>query len=243
MVVSCNLNGPRVVTAAVVGSLLVGMFGLTYRILASRQVTPLGRTQLDAGALRELPWQIGDWRGARVSLNETIVDATGADACISRKYSRHNNSELVTLFIGAGTNVNEIVAHRPTGCYRAAGWKLIDRGSVLVPLDNGIELPCIIYQFCRETLTFEKVTVLHYCWADGRYFDKVVGIRAQGWRGLRSVSYAAQVQIVASSETLADDSAFRTVSAFARDSASSIIQLFAAFEDECCLVGLNEPRR
>ena len=56
----------------------------------------------------------------------------------------------------------------------------------------------------------------------------------QARRGIRTVSYGyvAQVQIIASTESLTDDSATKLVSAFAVDSALSIAQLFEALEEE-----------
>jgi hypothetical protein len=118
------------------------------------------------------------------------------------------------------------MSHRPLGCYRRAGWTLIADDYAELPLGDGTELPCIIYQFTAEGMAHGRLIVLHYCHADGQYFDEVMQVLAHGRRGLRRIGYAAQVQIVASSQTLADDSAVQLVSAFAVDSAASIARLF-----------------
>lgn len=229
---SSNSDHRLVVVAAIAASFLMLIFGLTYRILAARQAAPANKTSIDPTALDKLPLQIGDWMGFDAPLDRTVVDATGSDAHINRQYSRYNGLESVSLFIACGTNVNGVMSHRPTGCYHAAGWQLVARRSIELLLSDGMKLPCIVYQFYREGLEAEKVTILHYCRADEKYFNEVMQVLGTGWRGLRAIGYAAQVQIVASAKTLTDDSATRLVSAFAVDSASSITRLFEDIEKE-----------
>jgi hypothetical protein len=221
-----------VVVAAIAASVLMLVSGVTYRVLAARQAAPANRIPIDPGALEGLPLQIGDWTGQDVPLEGAVVDATGSDAHINRRYSRHNGLESVSLFIACGTNVNEVMSHRPAGCYPAAGWQLVDHRPLTLPLDAGINIPCIVYEFYRGGLETEKVTVLHYCFADGQYFNEVMQVLATGLRGLRAIGCAAQVQIVGSDRTLTTDSGTRLVSAFAADSVASIARLFEQIEKD-----------
>ena len=219
-----------VVAGAAVGSLMMILSGLTYRALALQPAVAVNETRLDSKALDGFPRQIGDWVDENVPLSKAVVDATGADTYVNRRYSRNNGLESVSVYIACGTNVNELMSHRPTGCYHAAGYQLVSRRPMELPLTDGWKLPCFLYQFYRDDLDVEKVAVLHYCFADGQYFNEVTRVRAMGQRGMRPIRWAAQVEVVSSVKTLAD-SASELVCAFALDSAASVTQLFRGLEE------------
>jgi hypothetical protein len=221
-----------IIAAAVVGSFVMAVSGLTYRALASRQEVPVNSTRMDPAVLKGFPWQIGDWLGEDIPLSEAVVDATGTDAYINRRYSRNAGSEFVLLYIACGANVNELMSHRPTGCYRAAGYQLVERYPTVLSLASGTKVPCYLYEFYRDDLDVRKVAVLHYCFANGRYFDEVNAVRSMGNRGMRPIEFAAQIQIVSSVNSLTADSAISLVSAFSLDSVSSIDQLFRGIEHD-----------
>ncbi len=219
-----------VVAGAVVGSLVMIVSGLTYRVLAQQQAVAVNEIRLDSTVLEGFPRQIGTWVDEDVPLSKAVVDATGADAYINRRYSRNNGLESVSVYIACGANVNELMGHRPTGCYHAAGYQLISRRPMELPLTDGSKLPCFLYQFYRGDVDVRKVVVLHYCYADGQYFNEVTQVRAMGKRGMRPIRWAAQVEVVASVGTLAD-SASELVHAFALDSTASVTDLFKSLEE------------
>ena len=226
---SDNANRRLVVVAAIVASFLMLIFGLTHRALLARLVVFENKTPIDPAALERFPLQIGDWTGRDVPMDEAIVDATGTDAHISRRYSRNSGLESVSLYVACGVNA---LCHRPPACYIGSGFSLVDRRSMELLLDDGIKLPCSIFQFFHGGLDTKKVTVLYYLIADGQYFGDVSLSLLQAERGIRAVGYVAQVQIIASTESLTADSATRLVSAFAVDSALSITRLFEALEED-----------
>jgi len=180
--------------------------GSVYRVLAARSAVPLreSRSPLDPNSLGGLPLQIGNWVGRDVPLDETLVDATGADAYINREYSRHNGPGEVLVYVACGANVNEVMSHRPTGCYRYAGWTLESRQTTGLQLPDTSSVPCTVYEFSRQgsRTGAEKMVVLHYCFAEGQYFDEVMKVMAEGLRGFRTVRWAAQVQIAATQRAL-----------------------------------------
>ncbi len=229
---SDNANRRLVVVAAIAASFLMFIFGLTYRLLAAQLIVFENKTPIDPAALERFPLQIGGWTGQDVPVDEAIVDATGTDAHIYRRYSRSSGLESVSLYVACGVNAYEMVIHHPPVCYIVAGFSLVDRRSMELLLDDGIKLPCSIFQFFQGGLDTKKVTVLHYLIVDGQYFGDVSLSLHLVRRGIRAVGYVAQVQIVASTESLADDSATRLVSAFAVDSALSIARLFEAIEED-----------
>lgn len=226
-----NANRRMVVVAAIAASFLVLIFGLMHRALVARLVFFENKIPIDPTALERLPLQIDGWTGQDVPLDEAIVDATGTDAHISRRYSRSSGLESISLYIACGINAYEVLGHRPPDCYTAAGLPLVDRRSMELLLDDGIKLPCSIFRFFHSRLDTEKVTVLHYTVVDGQYFGYVSGSLLRAAR-FQAVGYVAQVQIIASTESLTTDSATRLVSGFAVDSALSIAQLFEALEED-----------
>jgi hypothetical protein len=75
--------------------------------------------------------------------------------------------------------------------------------------------------FLRGGLNTNKIVIVHYYIADGRYYQTDSDWRYQYWR----LGYVAQVEIVTSvTETLSPDEAGRIACDFAVDSAPSIAQ-------------------
>jgi len=207
--------------AAIAASLLMLISGLTYRLLA----TPVDKTPIDPDILQTFPLQIGDWIGQRVPLDTIIARATSADALINRKYSRRNGLQTISFYMACGVNVHELLGHRPESCYTGAGWTLIDRRSVELPLDDGTKLPCDIFKFFRGGLDNHTVTVLNYFIVDGQCGDSSL-LRPKAWHRFAAVDYAGQIQIVTSSKTITNNVAKSLVCSFAVDSAPLIARLF-----------------
>jgi EpsI family protein len=228
-----NPNQRPVIVAAVVAGFLMLVSSAAYRVLAARLAAPVNTTLLSPAALERLPLQIGGWTGQEAPLDEAVVRATDTDAHISRIYSRHNTSENISLYIAYGVRARDLMPHRPEVCYTGAGWTLIDRRSMELPLNDGKKLPCSAFQFSRGTLNTKKTVVLAYYIVDGQYCRDVSLLRSKAWRGSGTVRYVAQVQIVASTTVnLNADSAARLVCDFAAESASSISRLFESAEED-----------
>jgi EpsI family protein len=225
-------NQRPVIVAAVVAGFLMLISSAAYHVLAARLAAPVNTTSLAPAALEKLPMQIGDWTGQNVPLEEAIVRATDTEAYINRRYLRHNALEYISLYVAYGVRARDLMPHRPEVCYTGAGWTLVDRRSMELPLSDGMKLPCSVFQFSRGTLNTKKVAVLDYYIVDGQYCRDVSLLRSKAWRGSGTVGYVAQVQIVASiTANLTADSAERLVRAFAVESASSVSRLFESAEE------------
>jgi len=225
--VSANMYR-RPIVAAIAASSLMLIFGLTYRVLAARLGVPTSATPIAQGVTEQFPLQFSDWTGQDMPLDDAIVRGTSTDAHISRRYSRANGLESVSLYVACGVRKNEIVYHQPNVCYPGAGWTLVEQHSLDLPLSEGNKLPCTIFQFARNELYKERVTVLHYWIADGRFYRDVSPLRLRLWRLSEKVDFIAQVQIIASSggPITPDAMIKKIISDFAVDSASSIAELF-----------------
>jgi EpsI family protein len=222
-----NQNPRPVIIAAVTASFLMLILGLGYRVMAARLDAPVKTTPISPAVLAQFPMQIGDWTGREVPIDEAIVRATDTDAHINRSYSRNNGWELVSLYVAAGVKARDLAPHRPEVCYTGAGWTLIDKSPVELPISDGTDLPCNAMQFSRGILTTNKIVVLDYYIVDGEYCRDVSQWRWKLWRGSGTVRYVAQVQIVTSIQSnQTADSAMKTVGTFAVDSAPLMRRLF-----------------
>ena len=225
-------NQRSVIVAVIVAGFLMLVSTVAYRVLAARLEAPVNTTPISPSALERLPLQIGGWTGQKVPLDEAIVRATDTEAHINRRYSRHNASEYISLYVAYGVRARDLMPHRPEVCYTGAGWTLIDKRSVELPLSDGMELPCRALQFSRGTLDTKKTVVLDYYIVDGQYCRDVSLLRSKAWRGSGTVRYVAQVQIATSiTANLTADSAVKIVCDFAAESASSISRLFESAEE------------
>ncbi len=226
-----NSNRRSVTIAAIAASILVLVSGLAYRALAARLAHSGTTSPIVPEALQRLPMQIGSWTGQDVPLDEAVVRKTGTDGRINRRYSRYAGAENVGLYIAYGVTARALAPHRPEVCYVRAGWTLIDRRSVELPLEDGGKLPCSVFQFSRGGLGAEKIVVLNYFIVDGRHCGDASLLQSRAWRGSGTVDYVAQVQI-SSTENLPTDSAVEVVGAFCVDSASLIADLFEPVREE-----------
>ncbi len=227
-----NPNSKSVIIAVVAAGFLMLISSAAYRVLAARLEAPVNTASLPPAALERLPLQIESWTGKDVPLDEAIVRATDTDAHINRSYSRNNASQYISLYIASGVKARDLMPHRPEVCYTGAGWTLVDKRSMELPLSDGMKLPCMVFQFSRGTLNTNKTVLLNYYIVDGQYCRDVSLLRSKAWRGSGTVRYVAQIQIAASATSnLTAASAERIVCAFAAESASLIFTLFENAEE------------
>lgn len=228
------------VKSAAVASAIMLISGLGYRVLADRLQAPGNTAPLSPEQLRQLPLQIGDWTGREVPLDEAIVEATDTDAHVNRSYSRSSAPGSVSLYIASGVKARDLMPHRPEVCYTSAGWTLVERLSLKLPLSDAAILPCNIMQFSRGMLNSGRLALLDYYIVDGQYCGDVSELRSRAWRGQGTVRYVAQVQIAAAvPSNMPANSAIGTIRTFAVESASSITALFQDAREDG---QLNEDR-
>ena len=222
-----------VIAATIAAGLVMLASGLSYRVLAARLAAPATTQSITAEDVARFPLRIGEWEGKEVSMDEEIVRATDTDAHISRRYSRRNGTESVSLWVACGVQARDLMPHRPEVCYTGNGWMRTNKQSVDLSLDDGTMLPCNQMEFSRGVLNMQKVLVLYYYLVDGQYSRDVSLLRSKAWRGSGTVGYVAQVQIVANiSAVETANSAAKLASSFALDSARQIAELFESHKPD-----------
>ena len=226
-----NSNSKSVIIAAILAGFLMFISSAAYRVLAARLEAPVNTPSLPPAALAQLPLQFENWKGKDKPLDEEIVRRTDTEAHINRVYSRRDSLENVLLYIAYGVRARDLMPHRPEVCYTGAGWALIDKRSMELPLSGEKELPCNILYFTRGVLNTQKTVLLNYYIVDGAYCRDISLLRSKAWRGSGTVRYMAQVQIATSTTVnLNTESAVKLVCEFAAKSASSISRLFKSTE-------------
>jgi EpsI family protein len=212
----------RPLTAAAAACVFMFATGWGYRVLAARLAAPVDAEPISAAAVGRFPMQIGAWTGQEKPIDPNLVARTDTDAHISRVYSR-GGVETVSLWVACGVRTRDLMPHRPEVCYTGSGWTLREQKAVDLPTANGGTLPCNLMRFSRGTLGMQNTMVLYYYIVDGKYCRDV-----SEWRySLKPIGYVAQVQVVGpvpAGQTM--DSVERLVSAFAVDSAASLVGLF-----------------
>ena len=224
-------HGRRNVSIRVVevgASLLIFVSGLVHHTLVQRTQAAFGKEPLNPTALDSLTLRIGDWVGEDVPLDERILDTIGADAHVSRRYTRPNALGTVSLFIAASAmKTSSLVGHRPERCHVGAGYLMKEQHSVELFSDNGSQLPCMILQFCLgNSLSEQRMCVLIYYMADTEFCGNRSVLRSRIRHGGGRFDCCTQVQIVASTKTATAGSMVQLVSEFARQSARPIAELF-----------------
>ncbi len=233
MMESEESNRRPVIAATMTASCLMLVFGVAYGTLAARLNGSGNSTPIPAAVLDRFPIQLGEWTGQDVPLDEEIVRATDTDAHLSRRYSRHGNLESISFYIASGVKARDLMPHRPEVCYTGAGWTLMDRRSLELPLGDGTRLSCNVLQFSRGALNKQGVLVLDYYIVDGEYCRDVSRLRYKVWRGSGAVRYVAQMQISTSiTEILNADVATKIICDFAVESALPIARLFENADED-----------
>jgi EpsI family protein len=79
--------------------------------------------------VKDLPKQLGEWKGEDVKLDERLFQATGASSIVERQY-RNESGMAISLHLAVFENPNEGIWHNPISCYESAGWVPIEKTKV-----------------------------------------------------------------------------------------------------------------
>lgn len=113
--------------------------------------------------LRDLSYQIGDWKGIETPLAQNIVTAVSVTDYTSRRYFRPDEPE-VDLYIGyyASQRTGDTI-HSPKNCLPGSGWDPIQQGYTNIPVAQGQQIKVNEYVVAQE---LQKDLVFY--WYQGR---------------------------------------------------------------------------
>ena len=212
--------------STIIALVLISSSGVGYRVAAARFAHTRGSVSLHRGTLRALPLQIGEWSGAEAPLDELTIENTDTDDHVSRSYTRQGGTEAVSLFIGYGVRIRDLMPHRPEVCYTGVGWTLDESRNLELRTADGSTLPCQVHTFHRGGPGAQRIAVVNYYIVDGEYCADVSLLRSKAWKFKNKVGYVAQVQITSSADPLRVAEQ-RPACDFAMDSAPQIRKLLS----------------
>ncbi len=149
--------------------------------------------------LKNIPEQIGDWRGRDVPLSESVLKVAGNDDYLNRLYVNRASDQWANVYIAYSANPRTMRGHRPQVCYPSAGWQHDGTDHIKVTSLSGREMPCLLHRFHRASNEVEEIVVLNFYVLNGEITDDEGTFSGTGWR-LPNISgniarYVAQVQV------------------------------------------------
>jgi hypothetical protein len=87
-----------------------------------------------AALLKNVPMEVGEWRGEDLEVTEEVRDTAGAVGAVSRAYRNARTGEEVNLWLIVG-HARDISAHTPEVCYRGSGFSMRSDINALYPFE------------------------------------------------------------------------------------------------------------
>jgi EpsI family protein len=140
-----------------------------------------------------LPRQLGAWvAGDDLELDAWSLEKAAPDSYLMRRYQRQGAAP-VELYVGlyAGSTGFGRAPHSPEGCYPAAGWEILGRASVDVPVVGGERLRARLLELQKDG---REQVVLFWFQPPGRWPSE--GIAEQLLRARDSVRGQPQFAFV-----------------------------------------------
>jgi len=115
--------------------------------------------------LREIPLQLGDWKGEDWPIEQRIVEAVAVDDYLNRIY-RDSRGEPVGVYVGYyGIQRTGDTIHSPKNCLPGAGWQPLRAGRL--SLESGSGSPTVVNEYLIEK-GLDRQLVLYWYQARGR---------------------------------------------------------------------------
>ncbi len=133
-------------------------------------------TDMPDWTFRDMPQQLGAWRGEDSKMDPIIAEKTGAklDTIIERVY-RDNSGHVVAMHAAMFDNPAAGVIHSPLICYTSAGWKMLSKTNSNLKLPTNLtglpdELTIPVCVSTWENERDNKKVVVVYWYQLGKYF-------------------------------------------------------------------------
>jgi EpsI family protein len=110
-----NIAVRVIVAAAIIGVAYLGLSIVAWGVQAPDVILPTWN-------IKDLPMQLGDWKGEDVKLDARLFQATGAAAIVERQY-KDESGMVISLHFAVFSDPAEGIWHSPMHCYESAGWE------------------------------------------------------------------------------------------------------------------------
>lgn len=191
----------RVSTSLVLGAsiVLVVLSGITYRVLASRLETVVGKPIELPIPLSSFPMQVGDWAGKDVPIPPSVQRVAGNDDFLNRLYINESNRQWANVYVAYSARPRTMSGHRPQVCYVGGGWIHDSTKQSQVFSNAGLAIPCLIHRFHKPVPENTEIVVLNYYILNGQLTCDESSFSGVSWRtpniGGDAARYIVQIQI------------------------------------------------
>ncbi|MDC0936612.1 exosortase-associated EpsI family protein [Pirellulales bacterium] len=120
---------------------------------------------------KEVPMDVGPWRGTNNDVDEQVKETAGAVGHVSRTYTNTTTGAQVDLWLIVG-HARDILRHTPNVCYRSAGFRQL--GTVNkhpIEVEGGGEAVFATAQFLKEDNHSRNQVRVFWAW-NGNEPDK-----------------------------------------------------------------------
>jgi len=139
----------------IVGALVLATYGGAHLVKAELEPPEV---LLPTWTIRELPLELGDWRGVDTELDPKITAAVGASVIVDRAY-QDRIGHVISMHTAMFENPVEGVIHSPLNCYRASGWVRKNESRETLQLSDNLTIPVSLTTWEREG---ERVLVVYW---------------------------------------------------------------------------------
>lgn len=136
---------PPVLTALILAGMLRWGWAAPFRSAPQVQ----GYFASVAGAIDEIPYQIGPWLGVDTVVTPAATELLKPNKLVQRRYTNTETGEWFELLVVHCGDVRDMIGHYPPVCYPAHGWTI--GGETDEPIELGGEaLPSGVYNMTRQ---------------------------------------------------------------------------------------------
>jgi len=158
--------------------IVAAIFPATYGLMSQAKfgLEPPG-VEMPTWTFKEMPLQMGEWRGEPIELDPEIAAATGAAVIVNRLY-RDPAGHAVSMHTAVFEKPIDSVMHTPIRCYRSNGFQDVDASWEELQLSKDVKLPVsmVTWEGKREKL----IVVYWYQLGEHVLFDRAdlgLGVR------------------------------------------------------------------
>jgi hypothetical protein len=128
-----------------------------------------------AKLLKNVPIEVGEWRGTDLDVTEEVRDTAGAVGCVSRTYRNGRTGEEVSLWIIVG-HARDVSAHTPEICYRGSGFAMRSDINALYPFSYPEQTQKAEFwtnTFVKEDVAGRQLVRVFWAWYNPKPGDPV----------------------------------------------------------------------
>lgn len=185
--------------ATVLAVVLLVVFGVFYRCVAS-WLGQVEQTPITLETpLSEFPIQVGKWKGKDVEISESVLKVAGNDDYLSRLYINESANQWVTVYVAYTATPRTMLGHRPQVCYPSAGWINDSSEKSTFTTVSGRDVECLIHRFHKPAPSTDEIVIINFYILNGMVTndeDQFAGVkfRLPNIDG-NAARYVTQVQV------------------------------------------------